>query len=189
MDLTHLGRASTPPASPAEAVLDYVPNPRPGTAYLVRFEPLLRPLIQQRWAQRVAGLRANAIVHHAYELEEFLFGAERVSLAPVTTALRELQGSRCFYCRREVGGDRQVDHFIPWSRYRDNGLENLVFTDGTCNMRKHAYLAGQEHLETWLERFRPGTPIAGAIADLGARLRWERQPGRTLADYFNWRRG
>ena len=32
---------------------------RPGVAaYLVRFEPLLRPLIQQRWAQRVAGLRA-----------------------------------------------------------------------------------------------------------------------------------
>src|SRR5258705_1067780 len=37
MDLTHLGRASALPASPEEAVLDYVPNPRPGTAYLVRF--------------------------------------------------------------------------------------------------------------------------------------------------------
>src|SRR3954447_9992182 len=37
MDLTHLGRASTPPASPAEAVLDYVPNPRAGALYLVRF--------------------------------------------------------------------------------------------------------------------------------------------------------
>ena len=37
MDLTHLGRASALPASPAEAVLDYVPNPRPGATYLVRF--------------------------------------------------------------------------------------------------------------------------------------------------------
>src|SRR5256885_1024650 len=37
MDLTHLGRASALPASPEEALLDYVPNPRPGTAYLVRF--------------------------------------------------------------------------------------------------------------------------------------------------------
>ena len=36
-DLTHLGRASALPASPAEAVLDYVPNPRPGALYLVRF--------------------------------------------------------------------------------------------------------------------------------------------------------
>jgi 7-cyano-7-deazaguanine reductase len=37
MDLTHLGRTSAIPASPEEAVLDYVPNPRPGKAYLVRF--------------------------------------------------------------------------------------------------------------------------------------------------------
>ena len=37
MDLTHLGRASAIPASPEEAKLDYVPNPRPGKPYLVRF--------------------------------------------------------------------------------------------------------------------------------------------------------
>ena len=36
-DLTHLGRASALPASPGEAVLDYVPNPRAGALYLVRF--------------------------------------------------------------------------------------------------------------------------------------------------------
>jgi len=33
----HLGETSALPASPAEAVLDYVPNPRPGHPYLVRF--------------------------------------------------------------------------------------------------------------------------------------------------------
>src|ERR1044072_7081367 len=33
----HLGQQSTLPASPEAAVLDYVPNPRPGTLYLVRF--------------------------------------------------------------------------------------------------------------------------------------------------------
>ena len=33
----HLGKASALPASPEEAVLDYVPNPRPGALYLVRF--------------------------------------------------------------------------------------------------------------------------------------------------------
>ena len=36
MDTTHLGRPSALPASPDEAVLDYVPNPQPGKAYLVR---------------------------------------------------------------------------------------------------------------------------------------------------------
>ena len=34
---TALGRAAALPASPADAVLDYPPNPRPGHAYLVRF--------------------------------------------------------------------------------------------------------------------------------------------------------
>ena len=33
----HLGQASPLPTSPEEAVLDYVPNPRPGARYLVRF--------------------------------------------------------------------------------------------------------------------------------------------------------
>ena len=36
-DLTHLGRTSELPASPDAARLDYVPNPRPGRPYLVRF--------------------------------------------------------------------------------------------------------------------------------------------------------
>ncbi|MGE3745253.1 MAG: preQ(1) synthase [Sphingomonadaceae bacterium] len=37
METTHLGRASTLPSSPEAATLDYVPNPKPGRLYLVRF--------------------------------------------------------------------------------------------------------------------------------------------------------
>ena len=33
----HLGRQSALPASPQAAVLDYVPNPRTGALYMVRF--------------------------------------------------------------------------------------------------------------------------------------------------------
>ena len=33
----HLGQSSPLPASPKDAELDYVPNPRPGALYLVRF--------------------------------------------------------------------------------------------------------------------------------------------------------
>ena len=36
MELTHLGRAGPLPASPEEAKLDYVPNPRTAKPYLVR---------------------------------------------------------------------------------------------------------------------------------------------------------
>ncbi len=37
MTLTFLGQTSALPNSPDEAVLDYPPNPRPGSPYLVRF--------------------------------------------------------------------------------------------------------------------------------------------------------
>src|ERR1043165_6943392 len=37
VETTHLGKPSALPASPEAAGLDYVPNPRPGTLYLVRF--------------------------------------------------------------------------------------------------------------------------------------------------------
>ena len=37
MSLTHLGKSSGLPNSPDAATLDYVPNPRPGRPYLVRF--------------------------------------------------------------------------------------------------------------------------------------------------------
>ena len=37
METRHLGQTSALPTSPEEAVLDYVPNPRPEALYLVRF--------------------------------------------------------------------------------------------------------------------------------------------------------
>jgi 7-cyano-7-deazaguanine reductase len=37
MTPTHLGQPSALPASPEDAILDYVPNPRTGRPYLVRF--------------------------------------------------------------------------------------------------------------------------------------------------------
>ena len=37
MDTRHLGQTSALPASPDEAILDYVPNPRRDALYLVRF--------------------------------------------------------------------------------------------------------------------------------------------------------
>ena len=37
VETTHLGKPTPIPASPEEAKLDYVPNPRPGALYLVRF--------------------------------------------------------------------------------------------------------------------------------------------------------
>ena len=44
-------------------------------------------------------------------------------------------------------------HFLPWARYPDNRLANLVPAHEACNGSKSAYLAAVEHLDGWLRRF------------------------------------
>src|SRR5437867_3032664 len=100
---------------------------RPGVGEaLVRLNHLLRPLIHHQWAVKVATL--NRL--DEYQLERFLFGAERVPLERVRGPIIELQEGRCFYCAERLasraGQTPDVDHFIPWSRYPDDSLENLV---------------------------------------------------------------
>ncbi len=60
---------------------------------LVRLNHLLRPLIHHQWAVKVATL--NRL--DEYQLERFLFGAERVPLERVRGPIIELQEGRCFY--------------------------------------------------------------------------------------------
>ncbi|MBW1683872.1 MAG: HNH endonuclease [Deltaproteobacteria bacterium] len=97
--------------------------------HLVRLAGLLRPLIQREWTVLVA--RFNQLADA--ELEQFLFGVDRASLTAVREPLRELAEGRCFYCGDRVRTRIEVDHFIPWARYPDNGLENLVVSDPGCN--------------------------------------------------------
>lgn len=81
------------------------------------------------------------------ELEQFLFGPERISLEPTRQPLRALQKNRCFYCEGGITGRADVDHFIPWSRYPDDGLDNLVAAHPKCNNSERDFLAAAEHVE------------------------------------------
>src|SRR5690242_7243346 len=95
--------------------------------HLLQLNGFLRPLIHRRWCAMVALL--NKLEDS--RLEEFLFGAERVPTVKVRAGLWEIQGKWCFYCGKQVLDSRNghVDHFIPWARYPDNGIENLVLAD------------------------------------------------------------
>ena len=85
----------------------------PGVAdLLAALGGLLRPIIQRQWARRVA--RYNKLPEA--RLEEFLFGASRAALAPVTDGLVDLQAGTCFYCQSPLRPKVEVDHFIPWTR-------------------------------------------------------------------------
>lgn len=139
---------------------------------LVRLNGILRPALQREWAVMVAGM--NALPEAT--LETFMFGADRISLEPVRSSLRDLQSSRCFYCEEQLPDRCDVDHFIPWARYPDNGLDNLIAAHSRCNNQKRDFLAAVPHLERWLQR----TAAHGsALADLGARLAWDRNLDRS----------
>ena len=118
-----------------------------------RFHPLLQDLVQGAWIRFVRSVPENRdLVGEAHELGEFLFGSERSSLAAFQPILRDVQAGRCFYCRRAIGREGAVDHFIPWSRYPLDLGHNLVLADVTCNSRKRDLLPAFEHLERWCER-------------------------------------
>ncbi len=152
---------------------------RPGISDLLgRLGPLLRPVLQARWATEVAKRNSDAV--DDLQLSDFLFGAERVSLQRVRGPLLELQERRCFYCGGRISGTAEVDHFIPWSRHPDNALDNLVVAHDRCNGAKSDSLAATDHLAVWLHRFRDESATSRSLADLGAELAWPRRSPRTL---------
>ena len=73
----------------------------------------------------------------------------------------EVQDRRCFYCRTRIADPNQseVDHFLPWARYPDDGLDNFVVADKKCNA--------------------PGLQIADLVArPIGRKLLDPAQPNR-----------
>ncbi len=150
----------------------------PGVAgYFVLLNGLLRPLIQARWAAMVAQING----FEEARLGEFLFGASRTSLLPVRGPLSDLQDQRCFYC-----GDRlaatpprspEVDHFIPWARYPDNGIGNLVVAHRQCNGAKKDFLAAAPHVGRWVEH---GRCRRADLERIAAEASWPQGRDRTL---------
>jgi 5-methylcytosine-specific restriction endonuclease McrA len=129
---------------------------RPGVGeYFLQLNGLLRPLIQRRWAAMVAHL--NRLEES--QLELFLFGADRTQTAKIRAGLWEIQGRCCFYCKARISEpvSGQVDHFVPWSRYPDDTLDNFVVADKSCNGLKSSSLAAADHLTRWTRRFADGS--------------------------------
>ena len=153
---------------------------KPGVGrYLLQLNGLLRPLIHRRWCAMVAFL--NKLEDS--RLEAFLFGSERLSTLEVRAGLWEIQDKRCFYCDDRVTqpASGHVDHFIPWARYADNGIENLVVADAGCNGDKGSSLAAESHIARWAARLSPGGAVSSQLGELTKRTGWDRHPGRTAS--------
>jgi hypothetical protein len=115
-------------------------------------------------------------------LEAFLFGADRVQTARIREGFWKIQGCRCFYCDEQLANPArgQVDHFVPWSRYPDDSLDNLVLADVACNGFKSSSLAAADHVARWALRFVQESPEDRQLAELARQTAWEREPGKSV---------
>ena len=150
---------------------------RPGASdQLLRLAPLLRPLIELHWVRMVAAL--NGLDVEGERLRAHLFGTDRARFpAALRSGLRELQNDRCFYCDERLGQRVEVDHFIPWSRWPNDAIENLVLADA-CNGHKSDHLAASEHVQRWAER---GLERGDDLVEISESAGWLTEPARTFA--------
>jgi 5-methylcytosine-specific restriction endonuclease McrA len=151
---------------------------RPGAGdHLIRLAPLLRPLIELHWVRMVAGLNKLAVVEN--DLRAHLFGAERAVFPPVLRhGLLEMQHGGCFYCDRPLSQVSAVDHFIPWSRWPNDDVENLVIAHADCNGRKSNHLPGLVPLKRWADRL---DERGDQLSALAVASRWRSDRSRTLS--------
>lgn len=148
----------------------------PGVAdRLVVLGPLLRPLIELHWVRDVA--RWTGIATEDDSLRAHLFGTARTSFpTKLVGALRDVQQGNCFYCGDRLASRCEVDHFLAWSRWPNDAIENLVVADH-CNGAKSDHLVAPAHLARWMER----VAMAADLAAIARECRWESEPGRTRA--------
>lgn len=124
---------------------------KPGVVEAIKsVSGILRPLVNREWASMVASMNGLS----ESKLEGFLFGVNRIQLDAVRSPLRDLHRGYCFYCEERLPTRVEVDHFIPWARYADNGVDNLVPAHQKCNGLKRDFIAAEDHLEKWVTRIR-----------------------------------
>ena len=147
--------------------------------HLIRLSPLVRPLVELHWVRMVAGLNDLALMED--DLRRHLFGAERVNFpATLRRELLELQDGSCFYCADRLSSVSAVDHFVPWSRWPNDAIENLVIAHPSCNGHKSDHVPGPLPLRRWAERLRAHSADLAGVA-VASRWRTDRARSVSLA--------
>jgi len=151
---------------------------RPGAGgQLIRLAPLIRPLVELHWIRMVADLNGLGLMED--DLRRHLFGAERAFFPlPLRRDLRDLQSGRCFYCAEPLAGASAVDHFIPWSRWPNDAIENLVIAHPSCNSHKSDRIPGPIPLSRWADRL---VTSGDDLAEVAVSTKWRTDRARTVS--------
>lgn len=127
---------------------------KPGvSSHLRKFHGLIQHMARDRWIRHIKSNKYNIpILGQKDDLYSFLFETNRNALGIVSTNLSKLFSKKCFYCGGRVNDTPDVDHFIPFSMYGRDIVQNFVLAHGSCNRSKSDVLAAKLHVENWLEQ-------------------------------------
>jgi len=122
----------------------------------------------------------NGITPEEDHLRRHLFGAERSSFPlALRRGLGMLQSGACFYCGGPLVLERSaIDHFIPWTRWPNDAVENLVLAHSPCNGHKSSRVPGPVPLRHWVDRLCTHRP---ELRRLAVEAKWSSAADRTLS--------
>ena len=76
-----------------------------------------------------------------------------------------------------------VDHFSPWARYPDNGIDNLAIANRRCNGNKREFLVSRgldTRVKEWVARFDKGGRLSSDLKAIAEQQSWEQRSERTI---------
>ena len=96
--------------------------------------------------------KAKAVMGIGTRLDE-VTKRDRSSLERFKKEIYQAEGEhRCFYCGKKLENSCHLDHFIPWSFYKQDVLWNFVCACPKCNESKNNRLAPDPYLHKLEER-------------------------------------
>jgi hypothetical protein len=119
----------------------------PGVSYaMAKLSGLPKPALKWLWADKV--WKSNRqLFQGGLDVQQYLF-EDRIPLTRIAPALKEKLGSKCFYCNATAPQVTtfHVDHVLPLSVTKLNGLAKLVVACQRCNSSKsdHLPVVGRE---------------------------------------------
>jgi hypothetical protein len=163
---------------------------------LLRVGPLLREVIEVRWALQVAGI--NKIGDDPkLALLRFLFpSADRRAFSEeLREDLRELQSGVCLWCQSALPAKGAVvDHVVPWSFSRNDAVENLLACHQVCNSTKSDLLLHPTLSRRWVQFIQKHEQKLCDLAskhslatDPALSLAWLRGQYRIVVDLPSWK--
>jgi hypothetical protein len=119
---------------------------------LVRFGPILRSIIEHRFAEVVIRLNRRVVQRPVEEsVYNYLFAARReMPPSGLRALLLELQNGQCFWSSKPITSTSSADHVVPWAKRKVSTIENFIITPKSVNSSKGAFLISPNLVERWV---------------------------------------